>query len=214
MGQGTVSGRLPAGIAAAAFDLDGTLVDSGLDFRAIRRELGFPEGRGLLEHIATLDDPAAIAHAHAVIEDHEMAGAASARWMPGARELLDCLAVLGVPTAILTRNTRAAVECCRGALRIPVDVVVTREDCLPKPNPDGLYRIARRLRLPVSSLVYVGDFVYDLQAARAAGALACLYRYGDNSRFAEQADWVVDHLEEVADAFRRARGEAAGAGNG
>jgi beta-phosphoglucomutase-like phosphatase (HAD superfamily) len=34
------------------FDMDGTLVDSPLDFDAMRREIGCPPNRGLLEHIA------------------------------------------------------------------------------------------------------------------------------------------------------------------
>ena len=36
------------------FDLDGTLVDSPLCFRTIRRELGIPEGEYILEHLETL----------------------------------------------------------------------------------------------------------------------------------------------------------------
>lgn len=188
-------------IRAVAFDLDGTLIDSRLDFAAIRRELGFPEGRGLLEHIDTLDDPAAVARAHAVIERHEMTGAAAACWMPGARELLESLRSAGLPTAILTRNMRAAVEQARRSLGLAVDYIVTREDCRPKPDPDGLQRIARHFDVQPAELVYVGDFVFDLEAARRAGAVACLYRYGNNGRFAAQADWVVDHLDELRGAF-------------
>ena len=44
----------PRRFQALLFDLDGTLVDTRLDFAALRRELGFPEGVGLLEHLETL----------------------------------------------------------------------------------------------------------------------------------------------------------------
>ena len=37
------------------FDMDGTLVDSALDFDAMRQELGFPKDAPILEHIETLD---------------------------------------------------------------------------------------------------------------------------------------------------------------
>lgn len=36
-------------IRAVVYDLDGTLVDSGLDFPAIRREMALPDGVPILE---------------------------------------------------------------------------------------------------------------------------------------------------------------------
>ncbi|QEA38251.1 HAD family hydrolase [Pistricoccus aurantiacus] len=192
-----------ANITVVAFDLDGTLIDSRLDFPAIRRELDFPEGVGLLEHIATLEDSAHVQHAHRIIHRHEMAGALAATWMPGARALLDGLHELGLHTAILTRNTREAVELVKRNLDIPIDLTLTREDCAPKPSPDGLRKIAGHFNATTPELVYVGDFLFDLQTARAAGALSCLYRYGDNHRFTKDADLVVDHLDELKALFRQ-----------
>lgn len=188
-------------IHAVAFDLDGTLVHSTLDFQGIREELGFPPGQGLLEHIATLADAAAAAEAHAVIQRHELAAAAEAYWMPGAAELLHALQDAGLPTAILTRNTRAAVDVMMQALDIPVPLILTREDCLPKPDPDGLLHIGRHYGVQPERMVYVGDFIYDLQTARAAGSVACLYRNAGNAHFAEHAHWVVDHLGELTQAL-------------
>ncbi|MFB4204980.1 Phosphoglycolate phosphatase [wastewater metagenome] len=185
------------GIDAVAFDLDGTLVDSRLDFAAMRRELGFPEGIGLIEHMETLDDAAAVERAWTVIQRHEMAGAEAATWIPGARELLTDLNLMGVPVAILTRNARVTTEAMRRALDIPVDLILTREDCRPKPDPDGLYRIVARLGVAAARMMYVGDFVYDLQTARAAGAHACLLRNGHNGHFTTEADLIVDHLDEL-----------------
>ncbi|MCU5785237.1 HAD family hydrolase, partial [Alloalcanivorax marinus] len=131
---------------ALLFDLDGTLVDSQLDFAALRRELGFPDGIGVLEHLQTLA-PLAAARARAVIDRHEQEGAAAARWIDGAEALLATLHQRGVPTAILTRNSRAAVARTHDVLNLPVDLILTREDCEPKPDPEGLLRIADRLRL-------------------------------------------------------------------
>jgi len=187
-------------VRAVAFDLDGTLVDSRLDFAAMRAELGFPDGIGLLEHLATLSDPEAVAQAWLVIARHEMQGAECATWMPGADALLGRLRARGIPTAVLTRNMRPAVDRVRERLGLDVDLVLSREDCAPKPAPDGLLHIAAGLAVRPAQLVYVGDFLFDLQAARAAGAVACLYRSGDNGRYAAFADWVIDHFDEFADA--------------
>ena len=42
-------------IRAAIFDLDGTLVDSGLDFDLMRAEMGLARGLPLLEAIAAVE---------------------------------------------------------------------------------------------------------------------------------------------------------------
>lgn len=180
-----------------AFDLDGTLVNSGLDFRTIRRDLGFPEGVGVLEHIATLADEEQRAKAHQVLHRHEIAGAERATWMPGAESLLGALNAAGVPMAILTRNSRAAVCATCKTLDIPVGRILTREDCAPKPSPEGLLRIARHFDLPVERMLYVGDFIDDLTAARRAGMAGCLYRTERNRQLAPQARFVIDHFKEL-----------------
>jgi len=134
-----------------------------------------------------------------VIDRHEQEGAAAARWIDGAEALLATLRQRGVPTAILTRNSRAAVARTHDVLNLPVDLILTREDCAPKPDPEGLLRIADRLRLVPAECLYVGDFVYDLQAARNAGMAAGLLLNGGNRRFTDQADVVVGHLGELLD---------------
>lgn len=173
------------------FDLDGTLVDSQLDFAAIRAATGCPEGLGLLEYAEGLTDDAA-AQVHRTIHQHEMAGAMAATWIPGADQWLAALRKQGLPTGILTRNSRAATTLTLSRLGIDVDIVLTREDCLPKPDPDGLLRIARQWALPCDALVYVGDFRYDIEAARGAGMQAWFYDTGRHSHFGDAADRVFN----------------------
>ena len=178
------------------FDLDGTLVDSQLDFAAIRAATGCPEGIGLLEYAAGLADDAA-ARVHGTIHEHEMAGAMAATWVPGADTWLAALRKQCLPTGILTRNSRAATALTLSRLGIEVDIVLTREDCLPKPDPDGLLHIARQWALPCDALVYVGDFRYDIEAARRAGMQAWFYDTGRHSHFGAQADRVFGHFNEL-----------------
>ena len=180
-------------LAGVIFDLDGTLVDSRLDFAAIRRELGCPGETGVLEFIEQL--PAARqAQAHAVVLRHERQGAENARCMPGARECLAHFQQRGLPTAILTRNAREIASLTLDRLRMPIDRLIAREDAPPKPAPDGLLQIAREWGLPPSRLVYVGDFRFDLEAAHRAGMVACYYDPAGTRRFVQQADWWIQHL--------------------
>lgn len=187
-----------ADLRGIVFDLDGTLVDSALDFSAMRRETGCPEGTGLLEFVATLDCDSERAAAEAVIHRHEMAGAARATWMPGASRLLHSIADAGLPLGIVTRNSRAAAGMTLEALGAPPLALVAREDARPKPDPDGLLQLARRWQLAPKALAYVGDFRFDIEAAKRAGMPAVLYLQDKNRDYAAEADLVFSHFDELA----------------
>ncbi|MFF1651528.1 HAD family hydrolase [Streptomyces sp. NPDC058240] len=58
------------------------------------------------------------------------------------------------------------------ALSEMLDVVVTRQDAPPKPAPDGLHLALNRLNVPPGRVVFVGDSLTDMTAARAAGIVA------------------------------------------
>ncbi|MEE4109987.1 MAG: HAD family hydrolase [Halieaceae bacterium] len=157
------------------FDLDGTLVDSRLDFAAMRRELEAPPAMGLLEHVESLASEEERQAAMEVIHRHEMAGAAAATWMPGARAVLDELHQRRVPLAIVTRNSRRAACLTMQRLAMPAVLLKAREDAAPKPDPEALLMVAAQWQLAPRHCAYVGDFRYDLEAAERAGMLPVLY---------------------------------------
>lgn len=193
--------RLPdsrqlADIRGVIFDLDGTLVDSRLDFSRIRRQLDCPDGVGVLEHVEALhgDDRAQALEA---VLAFEREGAEAATWMPGAQEYLAWLCDQSQPVAILTRNAREVAALTVERLAIPVPLVLAREDCAPKPAPDGLLQIAASWQLPPQACVYIGDFIYDLQAARNAGMVACYYDPTGSAEFAQHSDWHIRHFRQL-----------------
>lgn len=179
------------------FDLDGTLVDSRLDFNLLCQRLGWPVGSPILERLATISDQNEYQHAVGIIEQFELEGAAAAEWMPGAAELLAVLQQLQIPTAILTRNMRSATRHCLDRLGIAVDIVLTREDAPAKPDPAGLLQIASLWQLPPAELIFIGDFHFDLTTARAAGMPGCLYLNAQNEHYRAQADFVLPHFADL-----------------
>lgn len=185
-----------ASLKGIIFDLDGTLVDSGLDFAAIRHELACPDGVGVLEYIESLPEGARLA-AEQVVLDHERRGAERAEWMPGASECLWFCQQRNLPTAIVTRNAREVADLTLSRLGMQVDILLAREDCLPKPAPDGLLHIAAAWGLPPANLVYVGDFLYDLQAARRAGMIGCFYDPKQTGHYQAEADWHLAGFEQL-----------------
>ncbi|WP_100658570.1 HAD family hydrolase [Alteromonas flava] len=153
---------------AVIFDLDGTLVESTLDFAAIRRAIGCPQNEDLLQYTDALPKALRLA-AEAEILAHELADAEHSNWLSGAKTCITELASRNTPMAIVTRNCRQATELKLQRNRIPIQLVLTREDAPAKPKPDALLMIAEYWGLAPCEIVYVGDYIYDEQAAQNAG---------------------------------------------
>lgn len=164
--------------SAVIFDLDGTLVDSRLDFAAIRREAGIAAGTGVLEHIDGLDCLSERRRVEAIVHRHEMAGAEAATWIPGAEQALRGLHERGLPLAIVTRNSRVAARLAMSRLRMPDMPLKAREDAPPKPDPTALLSLAAQWQLPPARIAFIGDFHYDTEAARRAGMMPVLFTGG------------------------------------
>ncbi|WP_434340936.1 HAD family hydrolase [Motilimonas cestriensis] len=190
-------------IKGVIFDLDGTLVDSKLDFDLLRAELNFPEQSPLLEHLATLTCHQQISHAEQCIYDHEMAGAHAAEAIEGVAELLLTLRQLGIPTAVLTRNMRDASHYVLEKFKLDIPLVLTREDCRAKPDPEGILKIAQQWQLSPQEIVYIGDFWFDIEVAKNANTWSCLYDPELSKEYRHHADWVYQHVTELTQAFRQ-----------
>jgi HAD superfamily hydrolase (TIGR01549 family) len=187
-----------ANISAVLFDLDGTLIDSGLDFQVLRKNVACPAGVDILSYLADLPTPQQRAEVEQAIHEFEMTGAALSTWMPGAEALLETFARAGIATGIVTRNTRAAFDVCSKRLAIPSIDVITREDAPAKPDPTGLLNLAAKFSVLPENTIYVGDYIYDLQAARAAGMRSCLYDPRGDASFADLADVRIRHFDQLA----------------
>ena len=214
---------------AFLFDLDGTLIDSvyqhvlawraatqaagielpvwrihrqigmsgGLMLNALARETGRPVSQKDAERIQ-------LVHAEAFANQ-----ASSLRVLPGAQALLDTLATHRVPHAIATsgrkHNARHALKLLTLHRNVPV---ITRDDVrFAKPDPDLFVAAGKRLRVPMSRCVIVGDSVWDLLAARRAFAISVgllsggygreeLERAGAYRVYQDPAD-LLRHLDEV-----------------
>jgi len=131
------------------------------------------------------------------------------RPLPGARELLQTLTEAGVPWAIATSGRREVAQPILDLLDLDPQVpVVTRDDVhYAKPDPDLFLRAAERLGVSIQECVVVGDSVWDLLAARRAGALSVgllsggygreeLERAGAYRVYEDPAD-LLRHLDEV-----------------
>ena len=104
--------------------------------------------------------------------------------LPGAVELLRDLSQRGVPWAIATSGTRATAGPNLVKLGVPASVPVVTRDEVPfaKPDPDLFLTAADRLGVAITNSVVVGDSIWDVLAARRAGALGVGLLSGGYSR--------------------------------
>ncbi len=176
------------------FDLDGTLANTQLDFAQMCLDAGLPVGTRILEYCAQLDDVDRVEKILTIFEKHEMDGAKRADWILDAEDVLQQLKNANIPMAIVTRNMREATQTVIERLKIPIDLFITREDCAPKPDPEGLIIVSQQWGIPANKLAYVGDFRFDLMAAKKAGMLACLLSNQRNREFHSMADKVIENF--------------------
>jgi HAD superfamily hydrolase (TIGR01509 family) len=212
------------------FDLDGTLVDSvyehvlawhealqaeGIELSVwrIHRKIGM--SGGLFANMLLRETGGAIApermerlrrhHAEAYRQRADQV-----RPLPGAQALLAALSAAGIPWAIATSGrmeTAGPVLHTLGVdpTRVPV---ITRDKVRhAKPDPDLFLAAAEALGEPIENACVIGDSIWDMLAARRAGALGVGLLsggYGEDELFKASAYRVYEdpadllrHLDEV-----------------
>lgn len=165
------------------FDMDGTLTVAVHDFAAIREALSIPAEDDILHHLAALPEAEAQAK-HAWLLEHERDLALGSVAAPGAVELVRALHARGCQLGILTRNAHELALLTLEAIGLgdcfaSADVI-GRSEAIPKPDPDGLLQLASRWGISPTAMVMVGDYRFDLDCARAAGAFGVLVNLPDN----------------------------------
>lgn len=177
--------------SALLFDLDGTLVDTvttrleawlkalgefgvSADRAQVARLIG-SDGRGLARSVAEaggspIDWGEASAIDHRAGEVYDELNT-NPRPLEGVVELLDELDAHHIPWAIATSSQQAQVKASVDALKLsrPPMIVDGSQVEHAKPAPDLLLRAAKELRVSADRIWYVGDSIWDMEAARSAG---------------------------------------------
>jgi HAD superfamily hydrolase (TIGR01509 family) len=175
------------------FDLDGTLIDSvyqhviawraalsrldiDLSVWRIHRRIGMSGGlfvSALLRETGRTLSEADIATLQRAHQEEYLAQADSVRPLPGASDLLAALTERKVAWAIATSGYRATAHQALALLGLPDDAPMVTRDMVAhaKPDPDLFLAAAALLGVEPRYAFVVGDSVWDLLAARRAGAL-------------------------------------------
>jgi HAD superfamily hydrolase (TIGR01549 family) len=215
--------------SAFVFDLDGTLVDSvyphvlawkealravgiELDVWRIHRRIGM--SGGLMANAILRETGRSVTRAEGqkLLDLHRQAYVGQAQAiqpLSGARELLQYLTQAKVPWTIATSARLDTARPTLDTLGIPRDMPIITRDKVEraKPDPDLFLAAAELLKINIGECVVVGDSVWDLLAARRAGALGVgllsggygreeLERAGAYRVYEDPGD-LLRHLDEV-----------------
>jgi HAD superfamily hydrolase (TIGR01549 family) len=176
------------------FDLDGTLVDSvyehvlawrdaldqeGIDLSVwrIHRKIGMSGGlftNQLLRETGLDISEERVNRLRRLHAEAYLRRAGRIPPLPGARELLAYLTDAKIPWAIATSGRMETARPVIENLGVDFDrvPVVTRDQVkYAKPDPDLFLEAAERLKVDITSSCVVGDSIWDMLAARRAGAL-------------------------------------------
>lgn len=92
----------------------------------------------------------------------------------GVRELLDLLAAQQVPMAVVTGRHERDLEVLLKPHNLAdyfLALIADNQAPRSKPEPDGILMAAEFMGLSPENTLYVGDAIYDLQAAHRSGSL-------------------------------------------
>ncbi len=185
---------------AVLFDLDGTLVDSAPDLAGAANELRAARGleplpldrlrpmvgagaRGMVGAAfgVTPDDPRFPELRDDFLRRYEARMTRDTRVFGAVATLLEAIESRGLRWGIVTNKaTRFAEPLIRHLGLHERAAAVVAGDTTPhsKPHPAPLLEAARRVGVPASACLYVGDDLRDVQAGHAAGMITVAAAWG------------------------------------
>jgi len=184
-------------IKGIVFDLDGTVVDSKLDFDLMRKDIGMPKSLSILEYLEKSKDRVFIVNAFEIIHRHELKGAEESTIIADFLAFYDFLKTNNILIGILTRNSKEVADFTLKKHNLIFNDVLSRDCCKAKPDPEGLNLLIRKWGLNKDEVLYVGDYLFDLETANNAGVKGGLILNDRNEEFKVKANFSFRNFKEL-----------------
>ncbi len=185
-------------IKAVIFDLDGTITQPYFDFDAIREEIGLAKDSGpVLESMEKMTAQQR-RDAEKILHYHEQKAVTESKLNANAKQTLSALRAAGIHIGVLTRNKRSNALAIARKHKLKFDAVIDREDGPVKPDAFGVLQLCRQFGVKPEETLLVGDYLFDLLCAKAAGAVAVLLaNHNQADEFAEHADFCIEDISRI-----------------
>jgi HAD superfamily hydrolase (TIGR01509 family) len=185
-------------IKAVIFDLDGTITQPYFDFDAIREEIGLAKDSGpVLESMEKMTAQQR-QDAEKILHYHEQKAVTESKLNANAKQTLSALRAAGIHIGVLTRNKRSNALAIASKHKLKFDAVIDREDGPVKPDAFGVLQLCRQFGVKPEETLLVGDYLFDLLCAKAAGAVAVLLvNHEQADEFTEHADFCIEDISRI-----------------
>lgn len=185
-------------IKAVIFDLDGTLTRPFFDFDAIRREMGLDKDAGPVLEAMEKMEPEQRKQSEQILHRHEQRAVAESTLNEGTRKTFETLEQRGIPIGILTRNRKANALAVAEKHDLKFDAIVDRHSGPVKPDAFGVRQICQQFGVKTRETMLVGDCLFDILSAKAAGAVAVLLVNTERAvKFADRADFTIEKIDRI-----------------
>ena len=148
---------------------------------------------------------------YSMLDKFEMDSLRDAKPLEGILKTLEELRRSSLRLGVLTNSGKAGATQVlkKGGLLNEFELILTRDDVpAMKPRPDGILKALNLLSISRDELLFVGDSVVDVKAARAAGvrvATVATGTYGVERLRAERPDLIMEALSELPALIRGLR---------
>jgi HAD superfamily hydrolase (TIGR01549 family) len=185
-------------IKAVIFDLDGTITQPFFNFDDIREEIGLARDSGpVLESMEKMTAQQR-QDAEKILHYHEQKAVTESKLNSNAKQTLSALRAAGIRIGVLTRNKRDNAHAIAQKHKLQFDTVIGREDGPVKPDAFGVLRICEQFGVEPRETMLVGDYLFDLLCAKAAGAVAVLLaNHNQADEFVEHADFCIEDISRI-----------------
>lgn len=151
------------------FDLDGTLVDSPIDFNGMRKSLGITKRQDILIYLDSIKekDPAGYSRGADIVYQFELEASKKARIYEGVFEFLEFLKNGNFKMGVVTRNCREVAQVQMTGIEHFFEEILTRDDVQnPKPHPESFKFFNEKYKFIPDNTLFIGNHRHDYEFAR------------------------------------------------
>jgi phosphoglycolate phosphatase len=213
---------LDTSIECVLFDLDGTLVDTAPDFVTVINKLLIenrkePIATDLIYQTVSDGARALVTMAFGIDESHENFTNLNQRLLdlyyeelietkavlyPGIERLLSRIEEVDIKWGIVTNKPEKYTLKLLEKLNLTgrcKSVVCPDHVTFSKPHPEPILLACEQLNVSTERVVYLGDHIRDIQAAKNADVIAIAAAYGYLKKDAKAEDWYADFVVRESD---------------
>jgi HAD superfamily hydrolase (TIGR01549 family) len=146
------------------FDLDGTVIDSFLDWPEIKRDLNINSGH-ILKEIYSEDGSVVNREKLRKLEEYERQNTLLTKPKTGVQEFLSYLRDKKIKTSLITNNNAKNTAYLLKKYQLNFNQVITREMGLWKPAPGAFFHAMNSFSCSPDQTAVIGDSAYDVEAS-------------------------------------------------